>query len=296
MDLIVGIFGSGSAALRYFEILSKIGVQCVFIREDNEKLVRDNSTYPTVHFKNLKRVNSVIIASSTEKRYSHIRYTLDAGIKHLLIEKPLFTMEKEADLISSLGPNDYILHSGDQYFYDDLLDELSKVPNAKSIKVEFSEYIQNVTKGRKDSYALVPGSGGAKWTFSHSLFVVLLYLYKLDPKSDLESSRVIATTETLKKFQCQISYNGLMVSLNNKFLEFNSPKCFQMVVECFDGSVYVCDFVKRAITCKSKVIFSSNFSRYDLIEKATRNFILQRKNSQFYLSNITSRILGMSEI
>ena len=87
-----------------------------------------------------------------------------------------------------------------------------------------------------------------------------------------------------------------MVSLNNKFLEFNSPKCFQMVVECFDGSVYVCDFVKRAITCKSKVIFSSNFSRYDLIEKATRNFILQRKNSQFYLSNITSRILGMSEI
>ena len=64
LDLIVGIFGSGSAALRYFEILSKIGVQCVFIREDNEKLVRDNSTYPTVHFKNLKRVNSVIIASS----------------------------------------------------------------------------------------------------------------------------------------------------------------------------------------------------------------------------------------
>ena len=89
MDLRVGIFGSGSAAVRYYNILQKINIDAYFIRESNETLIRNSKIYPVIEKSKISELTSIIIAADTHRRYHNLHCCVDQEVRHLLIEKPI---------------------------------------------------------------------------------------------------------------------------------------------------------------------------------------------------------------
>ena len=288
----IGIFGSGSAALRYYKILRENNVEALLIRDDLSKITRNGLVYPVIRNSNLQTLDSVIIASRTDKRLKHIEMAIKANIKHFLIEKPIFTNLEEEEKLFHVKSIDYSFYTGDQYYYDDLLDQIPKELIIKEIEIIYSENINKVTKGRLDSYALNPNSGGAKWTFSHSLFVAVEYLKRSNIKKNFSDAFKNSLRDELNHFEVEYKFSNLKVRIKNIFHENDSASLFQMNIFNYQGVKFVYDFNDRCIICDGEVIYKSQLSRLDLIDRNVQGFLAKKYNDQFITSYEVSRLLG----
>lgn len=292
MDLRVGIFGSGSAAVRYYDILKQINIDAYFVRESNETLIRNSKIYPVIEKSKISELTSIIIAADTQKRYHNLHCCIDKEVRHLLIEKPIFTRMKEAKLIDKLSRTGCDLYTGDQFYYDDLIDKAVSLGMPKSINIEFVEFIENVTKGRAQSYALSKIFGGPKWTFSHSSMVLYLYLLRLNIIKLGSMPELNIFTDNAVEFFGKIKFQCFDVDIRNKFSNDDSKNEFKLTISLYNGDIVCCDFVNRYIELNGSIHYKSNYSRYDLIKIQTENFVKKIKNNQFKISYENSKLLG----
>ena len=289
MGLKIYIFGSGSAGQRYYQLAKKNGLEPYFLRDSDQFTVeRESQLYKCLNWKQVEPNNYVIVADQTYRRkatYDRINFLKP---KILLIEKPLYYNRETKNSLDALVAEIQSIKTGDQYYFDDLLEKYCETETGRQIQIEYIEYIGNITKGNINSYAVSQYGGGAKWTFSHSLFVALLFLTKKFPYINYDMISISQYKDEINVATYKFEYEDYEFLITNKFSGQPSDKFFQL----FDNAGFLIDFNERKIFQENNLYYKSNLTRIDLIEKTFLTNSIFEIREQFYLSYKTCQLLG----
>ncbi|MEL0215173.1 MAG: hypothetical protein VW948_05285 [Burkholderiaceae bacterium] len=289
MGLKIYIFGSGSAGQRYYHLAKKNGLEPYFLRDSDQSTIeRESQLYSCLHWEQVERGNYVVIADQTYRRKANYDRVKLLAPEILLIEKPIYYNRDTRNSLDALVPEMQSIKTGDQYFFDDLLQKYGESETGRQIKIDYIDYIGNITKGNINSYAVSQDGGGAKWTLTHTLFVSLLFLTKKFAFINYDSISILQYRDEKKIAIYKFEYKGYEFLITVKFSEQPSDKIFQLV----DNAGCLVDFNGRKIFKDGNFYYKSDFSRTDLIEKTFLTNSMSEMRDQFYLSYKTCQLLG----
>lgn len=281
MGINVYIFGSGASAQRYYKIAEKFGCSPCLVRfslADGEAryVERYGEQYKAVGVDSVPHNQLIILADATRNRPANLKHCLALCPKGLLVEKPIFFEQRSQFYVEKIRATCNVV-TGDQYFYDDLVSKIHD-SGCRALRIEYIESMDNVTKGRQDSYAQDPFGGGAKWTFSHSVFISIYLIFLKFGVEAIGQVEIFVRHDDIYNFEATIVYSDFCVEINNRFTRDDEKK---FLATAMDGAFEYVDFNARSFRAKDSSVIESPFLRIDLIEQTFSELLRERDEFPF---------------
>ena len=273
------IIGRGTAGQRYGRLLEKSGIDISVEYHDRQSVI-GNYDY-------------VIVASHTKDHFEDI-LAVKGKSNHYLLEKPIVANAKQlAVLEEHFFSQDVRVFTGDQFYFSPVLQQLKQdvsleFEKIQSVEITYSDALENVTKGRSDSYFFDADCGGVLKTFSHAFFVFVSAF-------SAESTRLIKVQKR-KKFEHDAVYSSISSDWN--FAERfpikvttdveNSKLVFEATLQG-DFGVAKYDFINGTITRENEFVQKECATREDLIKANANNFLMLADTGQIEYSKLSLR-------
>lgn len=267
------IIGRGVAGKRYKEII---------VRKFPELEVYTYDRNNKVQFHDF-----IIVASSTNNHYRDTMASI-GNCERILVEKPLVTNLLELKKVDDYIHNQEIdIFTGDQFYHSKALDDLKRFIEKEKekfkLEITYSDALNNVTKGKFDSYFYDLMSGGVLYTFSHAYFAFEFLLNGIEKSLLSTQKRYLAAkpgvmsfviSKWLVKDQSEVRVSTDVMSNELKF-----EICYQSS----NSSIFI-DLIKGEVKTEGKEVLLPQQSRLDLIENNIVSFLTDTQTDQFAIS------------
>lgn len=267
------IIGRGVAGKRYKDII---------VRKFPELKINTYDRNSRVQFHDF-----IIVASSTKNHYRDIMASI-SNCERMLIEKPLVTNILELkNLDDYVNKNDIDIFTGDQFYHSQALIYLTRFIQKEKekfkLEITYSDALNNVTKGKLDSYFYDELSGGVIYTFSHAYFVFEFLLNGVDNVLLSAQKQFLAEKSEIMNFvvskwlirnQSEVS---VVTDVNSTDLKFEV--CYQST-----KTSIIIDLIKGEVTTDGKRAVLPQQSRLHLIENNLVSFLTDTQTKQFEIS------------